>query len=122
MELPHPDFIDATELRAATAEADWEKTMVIIDVREKEERERYGSIPQSVHVLSELFEDDDGIEAVDEHAKGKTTVVFHCQYSQQRGPFCAQRYCAALSGRDNAADTKVLILRGGFRSWRRTRE
>jgi Cdc25 family phosphatase len=74
--------------------------MVIIDVREKEERERYGSIPQSVHVLSELFEDDDGIEAIDEHAKGKTTVVFHCQYSQQRGPFCAQRYCAALSARD----------------------
>ena len=113
MDFPRPDFIDASDLRAS------KESLAIIDVRSEEERERYGSIPNSIHVPSELFEDDDGVDAVQAHAQGKTTIVFHCQYSQQRGPFCAQRYCAAMTAHDDkAGEVRVLILRGGFRAWR----
>ncbi len=46
-----------------------------------------------------------------------TRVVFHCMFSQQRGPFCASRFAARLPA--GQALPEVLILHGGWKGWRK---
>lgn len=53
-----------------------------------------------------------------------TRVVFHCMFSQQRGPFCASRFAArlpAVAGEQNAPQAlpEVLVLHGGWKGWSR---
>ena len=43
-----------------------------------------------------------------------TPQVFHCMFSQSRGPRCARLFCDRLQDTDNV---KVFILEGGFGKW-----
>ena len=47
--------------------------------------------------------------------------VFHCMFSQQRGPFCAGRFAARLQAgaAGGGAAPQVLVLSGGWRGFRR---
>lgn len=60
------------------------------------------------------------VARVQEMAHGKCFVIFHCYYSQTRGPTAAHAFYQHLQkiaalGQDHP---KVLILRGGFKSWK----
>lgn len=50
------------------------------------------------------------------HKDNCKEVVFHCSFSQQRGPSCAAYFEGHL---DSNADLSVYVLKGGFRSWSR---
>ena len=52
-----------------------------------------GHISVASNIPVDEWEDEDMIENIlKEHVSDKkAVVVFHCMYSQQRGPFCASR-------------------------------
>eukprot|EP00392_Amoebophrya_sp_AT5.2_P012310 g12408.t1 len=84
----------------------------IIDVRDADRAEG-GHIPTSLHVASMSFRKR--LPSLVENFKGtKKTLVFHCMYSQSRGPACARLFADAI-GEDDPC--KVRILRGGFIGW-----
>jgi len=98
-------------------QTDNQKSLLIVDVRDDDHKG--GHIPGSLHVPSETFE-----AAVDNLVKGKArdvgTVVFHCSYSQQRGPKTARIYSEtreAHSAKESLPPQEILILRGGFSEW-----
>jgi rhodanese-related sulfurtransferase len=95
----------------------------ILDVRDPEEILSTGYIRSSKNVTHVSFEDDDD---ADEQVKSLLAMaegtnnpafVFHCAYSQQRGPFAASRFLSRCSVQDK--QPTVLILQGGFDSWKR---
>lgn len=107
----------------------------VVDVRGRD-HDFQGHVPGSWHVPAATLLASDHTEALQTlhtrlTAQHTTTVVFHCQHSQQRGPRCAlqyTRYCAALSagvpgsaGSAGAAHPHitVCVLRGGFSRWHR---
>ena len=51
-----------------------------------------------------------------------TRVVFHCMFSQQRGPFAASRFAARLPAVAPAESVTALpqvhVLQGGWKGWR----
>ena len=49
--------------------------------------------------------------------RGAEVVVFHCMYSQQRGPMCAQLYARQRRRQGEACAQDVLVLRGGFNAF-----
>ena len=54
--------------------------------------------------------------------RGADAVVFHCMYSQQRGPACAQQYAQRrreLAKLAPLPPQEVLVLRGGFAKFHR---
>ena len=73
-----------------------------------------GHIRGCVNITSDKFYEDADLDAVVLRLRGYKRVVFHCHYSQQRGPFSARRYAARLG---DDADTQVCILHGGWRAW-----
>jgi len=97
--------------------------LLIIDVRGEEEIFEYGFIKSSKHIPSDMFaDDDDASKQVSEILNSTESVensafVFHCQFSQQRGPFCAKRFLSLCSHQDK--HPSVYILQGGFDSWKR---
>ena len=95
----------------------------ILDVRDNEEREQTGFIRSSKHITCCNFQDDDD---ADEQVKvllalaedtSNPAFVFHCAFSQQRGPFSAKRFLSRASVKDK--QPTVYILQGGFNSWKR---
>jgi Cdc25 family phosphatase len=75
-----------------------------------------------VNIPSERFHDDADADAIVAQLRGHKRVVFHCMFSQQRGPFCAARFAARLRGSAAAAGgvaPQVLVLHGGWRSFSR---
>jgi rhodanese-related sulfurtransferase len=97
--------------------------IIILDVRDPEEILSTGYIRSSKSVTHVSFEDDDD---ADEQVKSLLAMaegtinpafVFHCAYSQQRGPFAASRFLSRCSVQDK--QPTVLILQGGFDSWKR---
>eukprot|EP00928_Gymnodinium_smaydae_P025242 TRINITY_DN20179_c0_g1_i1.p1 TRINITY_DN20179_c0_g1~~TRINITY_DN20179_c0_g1_i1.p1 ORF type:complete len:549 (-),score=109.28 TRINITY_DN20179_c0_g1_i1:159-1805(-) len=55
----------------------------------------------------------------DELAHSGKTIVFHCNLSQQRGPWCAQLFATCLRDKFDGFNCKVALLTGGFQAWRR---
>lgn len=53
-----------------------------------------GHISMSSNIPVDEWEDDDMIaNIIKSHvSENKDVIVFHCMYSQVRGPFCAKRY------------------------------
>ena len=74
-----------------------------------------GHIRGCVNITSDKFYEDADLDAVVLRLRGYKRVVFHCHFSQQRGPFSARRYAARLG---DDADTQVCVLHGGWRAWR----
>ena len=76
-----------------------------------------------MNIPSERFHADADADAIVAQLRSKTRVVFHCMFSQQRGPFCAARFAARLRGGAAAAGAggspQVLVLHGGWRGFSR---
>lgn len=52
---------------------------------------------------------------------GKKMVVFHCMFSQVRGPSSAVRYLREKAATDGGSDAQVVYcLEGGFSSWQQS--
>lgn len=80
--------------------------VVVVDVRDLDRAG--GHIRGSVNIHA-----DDFVRNASKHSaewKGKK-VVFHCMYSQQRGPRCARAFAQVAS-----PETQVFVLVGGFRT------
>ncbi|KAI0566535.1 rhodanese-like protein [Gracilaria domingensis] len=90
------------------------KPPVVIDVREDDRVG--GHIKSSIHVPAPDLRRDPSryLKCIN----GADTVVFHCMYSQLRGPTCAVRFWYALDAarKEGRLQTvpEVVILEGGF--------
>jgi len=80
--------------------------VVVVDVRDLDRAG--GHIRGSVNIHAEDF-----IRNAPHHAAQwrDKKVVFHCMFSQQRGPRCARAFARVAS-----QNTRVFVLVGGFRS------
>jgi len=106
-------LITSTEL-ASIVKSDkkpWQDYL-IVDVRDSDWKG--GNIKGSYHLPSLKFE-----SRVDElvyKTKNIPVVVFHCKFSQQRGPDAARLYDAKRSCQEGEEhkNQKVYVLQGGF--------
>ena len=98
------DYILPTQL------ADERAKFLVVDVRDEDYDAKW-RVPGSVNFPSETFGDDAMSELAD-LAHGKDAIVFHCMYSQQRGPTCARMFAAKYP------EVTVKVLRGGYQGWR----
>lgn len=63
------------------------------------------------------------VDEIISRLKGCKKIVFHCMYSQQRGPRCAGKMKERLvrrnkeDGGNDEPDLKVYILEGGFKTF-----
>ena len=96
--------------------------LIIVDSRDEEERNNTGYIRSSQSIPHVNFEDDD---QADEQINAllnsvaespNPAFIFHCAYSQVRGPFSARRFLSRCSVQDKQPN--VFILQGGFNSWK----
>eukprot|EP00397_Hematodinium_sp_SG-2012_P054522 GEMP01065821.1.p1 GENE.GEMP01065821.1~~GEMP01065821.1.p1 ORF type:complete len:140 (-),score=18.40 GEMP01065821.1:727-1146(-) len=93
-----------------------ESTVKIIDVRDEDFNEG-GHIPGCRNIPSRVFSAKRE-ELADELCQQDVTVVFHCMFSQSRGPSCAGIFQTELTKRENVK-CQVRILQGGFLTWER---
>ena len=82
-----------------------------------------GNIRGCLNIPSDRFYPDSAADKVVTAVlrTSPTRVVFHCMFSQQRGPFCASRFAARLPAAapaTPAALPEVLVLQGGWKGWR----
>lgn len=84
----------------------------IIDVRD-EDFDVGGHIPGARHCPSDSFAAGVGYLAREFEGDAPDTVVIHCQYSQVRGPACAQLLRAHTPHRPY----QIRVLDGGFAAW-----
>ncbi|KAF8315750.1 Rhodanese-like domain-containing protein [Cantharellus anzutake] len=74
-----------------------------------------GNIPNCIHIPSHLF--DERVDGLVERLKSTPLVVFHCYWSQQRGPQAARIFREARDGLltpEQISPQEICILRGGF--------
>eukprot|EP00603_Paraphysomonas_imperforata_P015956 CAMPEP_0114484432 /NCGR_PEP_ID=MMETSP0104-20121206/19412_1 /TAXON_ID=37642 ORGANISM="Paraphysomonas imperforata, Strain PA2" /NCGR_SAMPLE_ID=MMETSP0104 /ASSEMBLY_ACC=CAM_ASM_000202 /LENGTH=141 /DNA_ID=CAMNT_0001660483 /DNA_START=1 /DNA_END=426 /DNA_ORIENTATION=+ len=115
-------FIETSELLSLLKAR--RSDVAIIDVRTDDFAG--GHISGALNIPVDEFECDDTIdEILSTHiTEKKEYIVFHCMFSQMRGPFCAKRYSAAKSrrcGSDDDCDNslpQIKILRGGYKAWK----
>nr|CCA24115.1 conserved hypothetical protein [Albugo laibachii Nc14] len=91
----------------------------VIDVREDDYDEN-GHIRSAINLPSgDYFQDDEQVNELVQHYKNKKMVVFHCTFSQVRGPFCAQRFASRMDVmlQEQEARPEVRVLAGGFKSF-----
>ncbi len=105
------EFIEPAELaRLLDHQRD---QLLIVDVREGDYT--YGKIPGSIHMPRGTLNVADLVE----YAVGKSTVIFHCYYSQTRGPSAAREFLEFLSTQSPSwRAVRVCVLEGGFKRWR----
>lgn len=92
------------------------KAVAVVDVRDDDHA--HGHIAGSTHAPSETFKDclSDYVHRFKEMKR----VVFHCMYSQARGPKCARRFaekCDEVFEEGKGPD--VFVLDGGFQGFLR---
>lgn len=91
---------------------------LIIDVRGDDFKD--GHIASAVNHPEPTFHDDAQVDALVEQYKNEETIVFHCQMSQVRGPFCARRFIARLDavlGENAEKKPTVQVLTGGYKDF-----
>ncbi|KAF1332079.1 Rhodanese-like protein, partial [Globisporangium splendens] len=91
---------------------------LIIDVRGDDFKD--GHITTAVSHPEPDFHDDEKVDALVEQYKHEDTIVFHCQMSQVRGPFCARRFIARLDavlGENADKKPNVQVLTGGYKDF-----
>jgi len=104
-------YITAPQLRDLLVSAE---PPVVVDVRDEDRAG--GHVRGSVSIPSAQWSDSASVDRFVTRLTSSTTVVFHCMFSQQRGPSCAQLFAARLPA---TSPTRVLVLHGGWRAWRR---
>lgn len=115
-------YVTPVEL-CALLRADAPSTRVV-DVREGDRV--HGCIRGSLSAPAWSLQDDAGVDTLVKATLGDarvSRVVFHCHFSQQRGPAAAAAFARRL-GRlgatiDGGRRLQVLILSGGWRGWYR---
>ena len=98
-------FISAKDLAARLGR------VLVVDVRSYDKRggRIRGARSVPIHSFNASAVVDEAL------AEGVEAVVFHCMFSQERGPKAA-RYCAQeVERRGGGVD--VLVLEGGFQGW-----
>ncbi|CAD7958626.1 unnamed protein product [Amoebophrya sp. A25] len=138
-------YVTASELRLMLQQ---QKTnfpghekVTVIDVRDHD-RSEGGHIPGSTWIPSQEFRQQLP-KLVDQYRNERRTLVFHCMFSQSRGPTCAKLFANAVTTQEDQRQTsgaevtqedapssgtsssveqqayagKVRILRGGFIGW-----
>lgn len=86
--------------------------ILIVDVRDDDYV--IGRIRGSRHYPFCRLTTDHGLrQQLMREADGKEMVIFHCHFSQTRGPEAAEIFT-----REHSGQTRPLILRGGWKVWR----
>ena len=80
-----PSYLSPSDLHALLQSDESRSSTLIVDVRDEDFVD--GHVPGALNVPSESFARS--IQRVQEAARGKQRVVFHCALSQVRGPSCA---------------------------------
>eukprot|EP01023_Acetabularia_acetabulum_P041026 TRINITY_DN3985_c0_g1_i5.p2 TRINITY_DN3985_c0_g1~~TRINITY_DN3985_c0_g1_i5.p2 ORF type:complete len:127 (-),score=18.22 TRINITY_DN3985_c0_g1_i5:195-575(-) len=89
---------------------------VVIDVRSHDFND-VGHIKGCLNIPSDDFGDDDDVDdLIQKHFNDIEKVIVHCQFSKQRGPFCAQRLSSRLRAGERAFPD-VYVLKGGFQEF-----
>lgn len=91
------------------------RTLAVVDVRDDDFEG--GHLEQALHVPAHEFHDD--VAAHVPSLVNKSTVAFHCMFSQVRGPKAARRFAYALEAYASLSDPaptlpEVVIVEGGF--------
>lgn len=93
---------------------DGAKRVAVVDVRD-DDYNQGGHIKGAVNFPSANFTKT--VTQLIEATGGADKVVFHCQFSQVRGPQCARYYEGKIRGIDSFKGQEVCVLTGGFNSW-----
>eukprot|EP01006_Ploeotia_vitrea_P028659 TRINITY_DN61313_c0_g2_i1.p1 TRINITY_DN61313_c0_g2~~TRINITY_DN61313_c0_g2_i1.p1 ORF type:complete len:185 (+),score=13.44 TRINITY_DN61313_c0_g2_i1:25-579(+) len=113
--LPDRTYVRHTELPDLLQKG----TVLVIDVRDSDHRG--GNIPGSVNApFSEYYYDMDKLHnLVKANLKPRIArVVFHCMYSQQRGPRTCDKYLFHWNAEaENPTAVQFSVLVGGFHQW-----
>lgn len=110
-----PEFLSAQQVLNYVRDG---KRIAIIDVREDDRAG--GHIKGSYHVPApELLANPSKYLSL---ADGNDLVVFHCMFSQYRGPACANAFIKSLTERmyeddDESHNPEVCIMAGGFQAF-----
>jgi len=88
---------------------------LVIDVRDSDWKG--GNIKGSYNLPSLKFQS--GVDELISKIKGVPMVIFHCKFSQERGPNAAGMYDAkrALQEAEEYKNQKVYVLQGGFNTF-----
>jgi rhodanese-related sulfurtransferase len=95
---------------------DSNQQLVVVDVRDEDFKE--GKILNSIHHTSEsILIHGFPTRFLDRffNENHSFLVVFHCFYSQCRGPACAETFANALKSKQNV---RIAVLTGGYQRWR----
>ncbi|XP_076891491.1 arsenate reductase 2.2-like [Bidens hawaiensis] len=93
------------------------KEHAIVDVRDFE-RICDGHIAGSLHLASNTFKDMIPNLIQTAKADERDTIVFHCAFSQVRGPECARLFADYLAeGRDDVGIKNIMVLEHGYKGW-----
>eukprot|EP00894_Picocystis_sp_ML_P004919 jgi/Pico_ML_1/55436/g1120.t2 len=76
-----------------------------------------GNIRGALNVPSEHFYNDAQVDKLVARFAQSRYVVFHCMFSQQRGPFCASKFASRLGAAQLPQEPQVFILERGFSGW-----
>jgi Cdc25 family phosphatase len=83
---------------------------LIIDVRENDYTT--GKVKGSLHYP--FHELGGRLSELQSLASSKHTIIFHCYFSQTRGPRAAKLFCMELP---DDTDKRVCVLEGGWKTW-----
>lgn len=90
-----------------------------ITIDRDDERAFDGHIAGSMHFRSGSFEET--LPKLVEEVKDKETVVFHCSFSQVRGPTCARNLNEHLNKAVSEGNLEkvpnIVVLERGFNGW-----
>ncbi|KIJ62590.1 hypothetical protein HYDPIDRAFT_114241 [Hydnomerulius pinastri MD-312] len=94
------------------------KDYLVVDVRDGDYRG--GNIKGSYNLPSMKFKS--GVDDLISKTNGVPKVIFHCKFSQERGPVAAGIYDARriLQETDGYRDQQVYVLQGGFNTFATT--
>lgn len=87
---------------------------LILDVREDDYA--FGKIPGSINIPFRTFAES--LPTILDLLKGKRYAIVHCHFSQSRGPAAAEILAKSLDGNNDLIDVEVLLLEGGWKTWR----
>lgn len=106
-----PTYLTPQQLLAHLRNSNLSRT-VVIDVREADRAG--GHIRGSLHIPAPIFRADPSAHLA--ATQGADRVIFHCMYSQVRGPACAAAYAHALHAVGDTITRKpeVCVLSDGF--------
>jgi rhodanese-related sulfurtransferase len=126
--MTKPDYVSASEVRQLLEDPAQKSKLIIIDVRDEDRNEgwipdshnwpttelRSGGTKENEKMMEEFL-------AKQHQQNGKTLFVWHCMWSQMRGPWACKRAIEAVNGNSSlkSMNLRNVILTGGFMEWRR---